>query len=374
MAQESNFAHLMLKEIYEQPRAVFNTARGADAPVAGVLEPLSRWQAPHISGLRRILIAASGSSRHAGMAGKVMIETLAGMPTEVGYSSELQHSPLSTGPETLVVVITQSGETSDTLGALRRAKKSGSPVLAIGNVADASIMREADATLHTKAGPELSVPSTKAFAAQLAALFLFAVWLARNREVISEDQAREHQSALLAIPDKLAAVLELDPACRALAQKYLWCEDFFYAGRGVHFPIALDGALKLKEVSYLHAEGFPAGEILHGPLALVDERSTSVVLATRDAKDAESQQRYEKTVSTIRELKARSGKVIAVVNPRDDIVLPLADDILEVPPAPELLLPLLEIVPLQLFAYHTAVLQGREVDRPRHLSKAVITE
>ena len=295
MAQDANFAHLMLKEIYEQPRAVFNTARGA----AAVLEPLSRWRPVQIRALRRILIAASGSSRHAGMAGKVMIEALAGMPTEVGYSSELQHSPLTTGPETLVVVITQSGETTDTLGALRWARKGGSPVLAIGNVADASIMREADAGIHTKAGPELSVPSTKAFTAQLAALFLFAVWLAHTREVISQEQAVEHQSGLLAIPGKLAAVLELDPVCRALAQKYLWCEDFFYAGRGVHYPIALDGALKLKEVSYLHAEGFPAGEILHGPLALVDERITTIVLAAWGPSDAESVQRYEKTVSTI---------------------------------------------------------------------------
>jgi glucosamine--fructose-6-phosphate aminotransferase (isomerizing) len=364
----------MLKEIYEQPRAVFNTARGADAPANGVLEPLSKWQDARLGGLRRILIAASGSSRHAGMAGKVMIETLAGVPTEVGYSSELQHASFSTGPETLVVVITQSGETTDTLAALRRVRKAGSPVLAIGNVADAPIMREADAALHTKAGPELAVPSTKAFTAQLAALFLFAAWLARARDVIPEDRIRELKSALLAIPDKLAAVLELDPVCRALAQKYLWCEDFFYAGRGVHYPIAMDGALKLKEVSYLHAEGFPAGEILHGPLALVDEHITTVVLAARDPQDAESVQRYDKTVSTIRELKARAGKVIAVVNPGDDTVPPLADDILEVPAAPELLLPLLEIVPLQLFAYHTAVLQGREVDRPRHLSKAVITE
>jgi glucosamine--fructose-6-phosphate aminotransferase (isomerizing) len=374
LAQEPNFAHQMLKEIHEQPRAVFNTARGVASPAAGVLEPLSRWQPAQIRALRRILIAASGSSRHAGMAGKVMIETLAAMPTEVGYSSELQHSPLVTGPETLVVVITQSGETSDTLGALRWARKGGSPVLAIGNVADASIMREADAGIHTKAGPELAVPSTKAFTAQLAALFLFAVWLARTCERIAPEQAQQYQSGLLAIPDKLAAVLELDPVCRALAQKYLWCEDFFYAGRGVHYPIALDGALKLKEVSYLHAEGFPAGEIPHGPLALVDERITAVVLATRDSRDAESARRYEKTVSNIRELKARSGKVIAVVNPGDETVQALADDFLEVPPAPELLLPLLEIVPLQLFAYHTAVLRGREVDRPRHLSKAVVTE
>ncbi len=364
----------MLQEIYEQPRAVFNTARGTDSRGGGILQPLARWPAEQIRALDRILIAASGSSRHAGMAGKVMIETLAGMPTEVGYSSELQHSPLTTGPDTLVVVITQSGETSDTLGALRWAKRGCSPVLAVCNVADAPIMHEADAGIHTQAGPELAVPSTKTFTAQLAALFLFAVWLARTREVISEDQAQVHRDELLAIPDKLDATLELDGACRVLAQKYLDGEDFFFAGRGVHYPIALDGALKLQEVSYIHAEGFPAGEILHGPLAVVDEHVTSIVLAAADREDAESVQRYEKSVSNMRELKSRSGKVVALGNEADETVRAIADDFLPIPPAPELLLPLLEIVPLQLFAYHSAVLRGREVDRPRNLTKAVVSE
>ena len=364
----------MLREIFEQPRAVAETARGADYPEAGILEELQRWPLGDVKALTRMVIAASGSSRHAGIAGKFMIETLAGLPVEVGYSSELQYAPLLLGPNTLFVVITQSGQTADTLGALRAAKASGSKVVAICNVADAPIMREADARVHTKAGPELAVPSTKAFTAQIAALFLFAQWLAKIRDAspIAEQQAQVAE--LMRIPGKLNAVLESSMQCQQLAAKYLWCEDFFFAGRGVHYPIAMDGALKLKEVSYLHAEAFPAGEILHGPLAVVDEQITAIVIATCDAGNEASVQRYEKTVSTIRELKSRSAKVIALGNDADASVRDLANDFISIPAAPELLLPLLEIAPLQLFAYHTAVLQGREVDRPRHLTKAVVTE
>ena len=368
------FRHHMLREIFEQPRAVAETMRGADYPDAGILHELQRWPAEKVKALTRVVIAASGSSRHAGIAGKFMIESLADLPVEVGYSSELQHTPLVSAPSTLFVVITQSGQTADTLGALRAAKQSGSPVVAICNVADAPIMREADARVHTKAGPELAVPSTKSFTAQIAALYLFALWIARSRGALSSAHEQTHVTELMSIPGKLNTVLELNSQCQQLAAKYLWCEDFFFAGRGVHYPIAMDGALKLKEVSYLHAEAFPAGEILHGPLAVVDERITSLVIATCDPEDAESQQRYEKTVSIIKELKSRSGKVIALANDTDARVAQLADDFLPIPAAPELLSPLLEIAPLQLFAYHTAVLQGREVDRPRNLTKAVVTE
>jgi glutamine---fructose-6-phosphate transaminase (isomerizing) len=373
-ANHTLFRHHMLREIFEQPRAVAETIRGADYPDAGILHELLRWPVEKVKALTRVVIAASGSSRHAGIAGKFMIESLADLPVEVGYSSELQHAPLVSPPSTLFVVITQSGQTADTLGALRAAKQSGSPVVAICNVADAPIMREADARVHTKAGPELSVPSTKSFTTQIAALFLFALWIARSRGALSSQQEQSHLSELMSIPGKLNAVLELNSQCQQLAAKYLWCEDFFFAGRGIHYPIAMDGALKLKEVSYLHAEAFPAGEILHGPLAVVDERITSLVIATCDPDDGESVQRYEKTVSNIKELKSRSGKVIALANENDARVSQLADDFLPIPKAPELLLPLLEIAPLQLFAYHTAVLQGREVDRPRNLTKAVVTE
>jgi glucosamine--fructose-6-phosphate aminotransferase (isomerizing) len=370
----SSFRHHMLREIFEQPRAVAETARGADYPGPGILAELQRWPAPALKTVSRIVIAASGSSRHAGIAGKFMIETLAGLPVEVGFSSELQHAPLVAAPDTLVMVITQSGETADTLAALRAAKQQGSRVVAICNVADAPIMREADARVHTKAGPELAVPSTKSFTAQIAALFLFALWLARGREAITEQEEQRQVGELLGIPGKLNALLELSSRCEQLARKYSWCEDFFFAGRGIHYPIAMDGALKLKEVSYLHAEAFPAGEILHGPLALVDERITSIVLATCDRADRDSVLRYEKTVSIIKELKSRGGKVIAVGNEGDNNVAGIADDFIGIPDAPELLAPLLEIAPLQLFAYYTAVLQGREVDRPRNLTKAVVTE
>jgi glucosamine--fructose-6-phosphate aminotransferase (isomerizing) len=373
-ANHNAFRHHMLREIFEQPRAIAETARGAEYPEAGILEELLRWPAAGLKALTRIVIAASGSSRHAGIAGKFMIETLAGLPVEVGYSSELQYTPLVPGPNTLFLVITQSGQTADTLGALRAAKQSGCKVIAICNVADAPIMREADARVHTKAGPELAVPSTKTFTAQIAALFLFAHWLARSREALPPAEQQSQLADLMRIPGKLNGVLELNSQCQQLAAKYLWCEDFFFAGRGIHYPIAMDGALKLKEVSYLHAEAFPAGEILHGPLAVVDEEITAVVIATCDADNEGAVQRYERTVSNIKELKSRSAKVIALGNVRDSALRDVADDFIAIPAAPELLLPLLEIIPLQLFAYHTAVLQGREVDRPRNLTKAVVTE
>jgi glucosamine--fructose-6-phosphate aminotransferase (isomerizing) len=373
-ANHNAFRHHMLREIFEQPRAVAETARGAEYPEAGILEELLRWPTAELKALSRIVIAASGSSRHAGIAGKFMIESLAGLPVEVGYSSELQYAPLISGPHTLFVVITQSGRTADTLGALRAAKQSGCKVVAISNVADAPIMREADARIHTKAGPELAVPSTKAFTAQIAALFLFAHWLARTRETLPSAEQKAQLAELMRIPGKLNTVLELNTQCQQLAAKYLWCQDFFFAGRGIHYPIAMDGALKLKEVSYLHAEAFPAGEILHGPLAVVDEEITALVIATCDSSDEASVQRYERTVSTIKELKSRSAKLIVLGNESDRNLRALADDFLPIPAAPELLLPLLEIAPLQLFAYHTAVLQGREVDRPRNLTKAVVTE
>ena len=373
-ANHNAFRHHMLREIFEQPRAVAETARGAEYPEAGILEELLRWPTAELKALSRIVIAASGSSRHAGIAGKFMIESLAGLPVEVGYSSELQYAPLISGPHTLFVVITQSGRTADTLGALRAAKQSGCKVVAISNVADAPIMREADARIHTKAGPELAVPSTKAFTAQIAALFLFAHWLARTRETLPPAEQKAQLAELMRIPGKLNTVLELNTQCQQLAAKYLWCQDFFFAGRGIHYPIAMDGALKLKEVSYLHAEAFPAGEILHGPLAVVDEEITALVIATCDSSDEASVQRYERTVSTIKELKSRSAKLIVLGNESDRNLRALADDFLPIPAAPELLLPLLEIAPLQLFAYHTAVLQGREVDRPRNLTKAVVTE
>jgi glucosamine--fructose-6-phosphate aminotransferase (isomerizing) len=366
------FQHYMLKEIFEQPEAILQTIESLAVPPT-LLDEVVRWPARELEPIRRILIAASGSSRHAGIAGKIMIEALTRIPVEVAFSSELQYAPATAGAETLVIVITQSGETADTLGALRAVKKNGARVLAISNVADSQIMREADAGIHTKAGPELAIPSTKSFSAQLAALFAVAMWLAARRGASPADTAARAQ-ALRDIPEKVKKTLDVSPQCQALAQRYAWCQDFFFAGRGVHYAIALDGALKLKEASYIHAEAFPAGEILHGPLALVDSSITLVLIATRDTSDTDSMQRYDRSLALLRQVKERSAKIIVVANEPEAALVRLADDLVEVPSASELLLPLIEIAPLQLFAYYTAAVHGRDVDRPRNLTKAVITE
>jgi glutamine---fructose-6-phosphate transaminase (isomerizing) len=368
------FPHRMLQEIYEQPSAVRDTAKLATLRTPDSPDWLLSFPTQDVQAVQRVLIAASGTSRHAGFAGKFMIEKLAGIPVEVDYSSEFQHAPLPPARDTLVVVITQSGETLDTLSALRRAKAAGAKVVAICNVADASVMREADAGIHTKAGPELAVPSTKAFSAQLAALLLLAFWLAEKRQSISAQTVDKLLAALTEIPTQMEFVLTLDSQIEALARKYSWCRDFFYAGRGIHHAIAMDGALKLKEVSYLHAEEFPTGEILHGPMAMVDDKIVVFVISTCDRSDAESIQRYDKTVANIKTIKSRRGNVIALVSADDHIISQLADDVLPIPAVTELLLPLLEIIPLQLFAYHLAVLQGRDVDQPRSLSKAVVSD
>ncbi len=362
----TRFRHHMLEEIYAQPEAVAATARAAAESLDAIAAELPRFQ--------RVVIAASGTSRHAAMAGKFMIESLARIPAEVSYASEFQYAPVTIGPEALMLVITQSGETADTLAALRRAKINGVKVLAISNVADASIMRESDYRLHTKAGPELAVPSTKAFAAQLTALFVFSVRLGLARATVTQEQSRSLFAELGNLPGKIRCVLAADDECLRIAQKYCRCEDFLFAGRGVHYPIAMDGALKLKEVSYVHAEGYPCGEIRHGPLALVDARLPVVALATCDRGDPDSVTRYEKTVASITEIKERSGRVIAVTNVAGNGLQHLVDDLVVIPDAPELLAPVLEIVPLQLLAYHVAVLRGLDVDRPRNLAKAVVKD
>ncbi len=375
MSQPKHFQHYMLKEIYEQPQAVFETAQEA-CPLesAGGFIQRMPWTLDELKALNRICIAASGTSRHAGIAGKFMLEALAKIPTEVDFASEFQHWPVVLGPDTLMLVITQSGETADTLGAMRKAKKSGAKVLAISNVAECSIMREAHVGVHTKAGPELSVPSTKAFTAQLTALFGLALHLGEARGNVSRDYATQCVAELMRIPEKLKSVLELDQRCLELGRKYWQQDDFFFAGRGVHYAIAMDGALKLKEVSYIHAEGYPSGEILHGPLALIDDRVVIVVIATCDPGDPEAMLRYEKTVSNIKEFKGRSGKVIALACQGDRSIEGLVDDVLYIPAAPDMLSSILEIVPLQLLAYHIAVLRGLDVDRPRSLAKAVVRE
>ena len=370
----AQFKHHMLREIFEQPAAVLRTFEAAQMDAANCSFYQRSWQNANLNQLSRIVIAASGTSRHAGIAGEFMIESLAGIPVDVDYASEFQFSPDRISGETLTVVITQSGETADTLAALRKAKKAGSTVVAISNVAKSSMMKESDFGIHINAGPELAVPSTKAFTAQLTALYLLASFLAARRGKIDHRQVESLIAELAALPEKLQKVLLLDQQCQDLARRYNKCSDFIYAARGVHRAAAMDGALKLKEVSYLHAEAYPSGEILHGPLATIDEEMAVIAIVTVEPTDPDSVARYEKTLSNLKELSGKTRKVIALAIQGDDRVSKIVEEVIYIPKAPDLLLPILEIVPLQLFAYHMAVLLGRNVDNPRSLAKAVVTD
>ena len=375
MAEKGGFKHFMLKEIYEQPRAVRETAMGRMSLDSGkiFLDEMEISEA-EFKNVKKINIAACGTSWHAGLAGKFMIERLARVPVEVDYASEYRYRDPITEPGSITLLITQSGETADTIAAQRESKAKGAKTLAICNVVGSMIAREANGTIYTHAGPEIGVASTKAFTAQLTALFLFAVYLAEKRGVISYDKAKELISELTKIPGKLEALLSRDEECEDLAKQYSRSQDFLFLGRGIHYPIALEGALKLKEISYIHAEGYPAGEMKHGPNALIDENLPVVIIATCDRNDPESVQRYEKTMSNVTEVKARSGKVIAIATEGDEEIAHAADHVIYVPPAPELLLPILEIVPLQLLAYHIGVRRGCDVDQPRNLAKSVTVE
>jgi len=374
-AEKGGFKHFMLKEIYEQPRAVRDTTLGRISQDSGrvFLEEMEISEADFRKA-NKVNIAACGTSWHAGLAGKFMIERLARVPVEVDYASEYRYRDPITGPDAVTLLITQSGETADTIAAQREAKAKGSKTLAICNVVGAMIAREAAGTIYTHAGPEIGVASTKAFTAQLTALFLFALFLAQRRKELNEQQSIKLVQELTRLPGKLESILNHDEACEALAKQYQKVQDFLFLGRGIHYPIALEGALKLKEISYIHAEGYPAGEMKHGPNALIDENLPVVVLATRDPDDPDSVLRYEKTMSNIKEVTARSGKVIAIATEGDNEIHESADHVLYVPKAPELLLPILEVVPLQLLAYHIAVRRGCDVDQPRNLAKSVTVE
>ncbi len=319
-------------------------------------------------------IIACGTSWHAALAGKFMIERLARVPVEVDYGSEFRYRDPILGRDTLTVVISQSGETADTLAAQREAKQKGSKTLAICNVVGSMITREAAGTLITHAGPEIGVASTKAFTGQLTALFLLAMYLGQARETLSGEKSRMLVDKLLRVPAQLESILRGDALYEDLTKALFRATDFLYLGRGVHFPIALEGALKLKEISYIHAEGYPAGEMKHGPNALIDGNLPTVVLATRDRDDEMSCLLYEKTLSNIQEVKAREGIVVAVVCEDDDEAAKVADHVITVPHTDELLLPILEVVPLQLLAYHIAVRRGCDVDQPRNLAKSVTVE
>jgi glutamine---fructose-6-phosphate transaminase (isomerizing) len=375
MAEKGGFKHFMLKEIYEQPRAVRDTTLGRISQETGhvFLDEMEIGEAEWKSA-KKINIAACGTSWHAGLAGKFMIERLARVPVEVDYASEWRYRNPIIEADTVTMLISQSGETADTIAAQREAKAKGSKTVAICNVVGSMITREAAGTIYTHAGPEIGVASTKAFTGQLTALYLFALYLAQIKGTLTPEQARNAVQELTRIPGKLEHQLTHEEDCEDLAREYVRSQDFLFLGRGIHYPIALEGALKLKEISYIHAEGYPAGEMKHGPNALIDENLPVVILATRDPNDHESMVRYEKTISNLKEVKARSGRVIALATDGDDEIKEAADHVLYVPPAPEELSPILEIVPLQLLAYHIAVRRGCDVDQPRNLAKSVTVE
>jgi glucosamine--fructose-6-phosphate aminotransferase (isomerizing) len=375
MAEKGGYKHFMLKEIFEQPRAVRDTTLGRVGQETGRVFLDEMDISPReFKEFRQVRIVACGTSWHAALAGKFMIERLARVPVEVDYGSEFRYRDPLVGRETLTIVISQSGETADTLAAQREAKQKGSKTLAICNVVGSMITREASGTLITHAGPEIGVASTKAFTGQLTALFLVALYLAQVRDAIAPDLSLKLVDKLLRVPGQLEEILRHDGIYEDLSKTLSRATDFLYLGRGIHFPIALEGALKLKEISYIHAEGYPAGEMKHGPNALIDENLPAVVLATRDPEDELSRIIYEKTLSNIQEVKAREGTVIAVACEGDQEVAKLADHVISIGTTHDLLLPILEVVPLQLLAYHIAVRRGCDVDQPRNLAKSVTVE
>ncbi|MEO6393868.1 MAG: glutamine--fructose-6-phosphate transaminase (isomerizing) [Pyrinomonadaceae bacterium] len=375
MAEKGGFKHFMLKEIYEQPRAVRDTVQGRISLDTGkvYLEPMEITEAD-FKRFTSIKIAACGTSWHAGLAGKYMLEQLARIPVEVDYASEFRYRDPVLDENTLLIVITQSGETADTIAALREAKKHGALVMAVCNVFGSMITREADGTILTHAGPEIGVASTKAFTAQMIALYLFALYLGQLRGVCSEEEARDHAQELAELPVKIEHLLNDPDGLEDLAKEFFRSTDFLYLGRGINFTVALEGALKLKEISYIHAEGYPAGEMKHGPNALIDERLPVVVINPREAGNHASELRYEKTHSNIVEVKAREGIVISVLTEGDEMSSAVSNHVIEIPPSSDLLSPILAVIPLQLLAYHIAVRRGCDVDQPRNLAKSVTVE
>ena len=375
MAEKGGYKHFMQKEIFEQPRAVRDTLLGRISQETGkvFLDEMDITE-EEFRNFREVKIVACGTSWHAALAGKFMIERLAHIPVEVDYGSEFRYRDPIINKNTLVIAISQSGETADTLAAQREARLKDARILAICNVVGSMLTREANGTIYTHAGPEIGVASTKAFTGQLTALMLTALYLAQVRGKLTPAIAQTLMQELTRIPHKIETILQHDSDVEELAKQFFRHSDFLYLGRGIHYPIALEGALKLKEISYIHAEGYPAGEMKHGPNALIDENLPVVVIATRDESDASSMTRYEKTVSNLQEVKARDGIVITVVTEGDRLARGSSNHAIEIPAAPELLSPILEIIPLQLLAYHIAVRRGCDVDQPRNLAKSVTVE
>ncbi|PLY07759.1 MAG: glutamine--fructose-6-phosphate transaminase (isomerizing) [Desulfuromonas sp.] len=367
MAEKGGYKHFMLKEIYEQPRAIADTLAGrlseahSDAALDLDLEDAE------LAAVDKLNIVACGTSWHAALVGKFLVEKLARLPVEVDIASEFRYRDPIVTPTTLTLLISQSGETADTLAALREAKGKGGRILAICNVVESSIARESDGVIYTHAGPEIGVASTKAFTTQLVALALLALKLGSVRGKLDEQARRTLIDALLTLPRKLEETLELDAEIEAMARSYMHASDFLYLARGNQYPIALEGALKLKEISYIHAEGYPAGEMKHGPIALIDEELPVVIVAPRN-------ETFEKVISNLEEVKARAGKVIVITSGDAGELAEHADEVLVVPEAADDVMPILTSVPLQLLAYHVAVLKGTDVDQPRNLAKSVTVE
>ncbi len=367
-AEKGGYKHFMLKEIFEQPRAVTDTIRGRISLEVGDVSLQESGLTPQVlKDIRRVVIIACGTSSYAALVGKFMIEEIARMPVEVDLGSEFRYRDPLIGSQDLLLAISQSGETTDTLAAFREGKEKGARTLAICNVVDSSLARLSEGLFYTHAGPEIGVASTKAFTCQIVGLFLLAIKLGLTRETLSRQGAKSLLDNLTKIPHQLQKVLELNEAIVPLAKKYMNARDFLYLGRGVNYPIALEGALKLKEISYIHAEGYPAGEMKHGPIALIDEEVPVVVLAPKG-------RTYEKILSNIEEVRARGGKVIALANPGSEEIASKAQDVLWIPESHHLLMPILFNIPLQLLAYNIAVLKGTDVDQPRNLAKSVTVE
>ena len=371
-AEKAGYKHFMLKEIFEQPTAVRETILGRVSQETGLvfLDEMNLTD-DDFRAVNKIQLLACGTSWHAGLVGKFLLEQFASIPTEVDYGSEYRYRKPIADDKTLTVVITQSGETADTLAALREAKSRGAKSIAICNVVGSMATREADGTLYTHAGPEIGVASTKAFTCQLVALYILAMYLGQVRGAMSEEQRKQHIAELLRLPSLLDEVLKTSKQIEDIANRFSTRTDFLYLARGINYPIALEGALKLKEISYIHAEGYPAGEMKHGPIALIDEKMPVVAIAPNDHV-------YEKMLGNIQEVKARGGSVIAVTTAGDDTVWRMlngnTDSIVSLPPVPPELAPVVISIPLQLLSYHIAVRRGCDVDQPRNLAKSVTVE
>ena len=375
MAEKGGFRHFMLKEIHEQPRAIQDSIVGRISLDSGqVFLDEANLSEDVLTSIDRIHIVACGTSWHAALVGKFLLEDLARIPVEVDYGSEFRYRNPLLNERTLVIAISQSGETADTLAAVREAKAKGARILAICNVVGSMLSRESDGNLYTRSGPEIGVASTKAFTCQLAVLFLLALHLAQLRRTISCERTALLLADLMRVPHCVEELLAGEPVYEKIAKAMAESKDCLYLGRGIHYPIALEGALKLKEISYIHAEGYPAGEMKHGPNALIDGNLPVVALATRESSNPKSVLRYEKMLSNIEEVRAREGVLIVAATRGDLRISRLSDHIIEIPELSDYLVPILLVVPLQLLAYHIAILRGCDVDQPRNLAKSVTVE